>query len=169
MADDILSKADLLTKTQQNWDELNAYLKTLNETQLATLTDAAGWTVKDHLIHIANWEEDMCVLLDGQCRWEAMNIDLDIWRTDDWDKINAVVHKRTRELPLAEALKRLRANHQRLMAKLQALSDEDLKRPYRHYQPESTLEAPIFGWIKGCTYQHFAEHLPWMQAISAGR
>ncbi len=168
MTDDVLSKAELLTNIQNSWNDLTAYLKSLTDTQLTARMDAAGWTVKDHLIHMATWEEDMCVLLAGGCRWEALDIDKTLLQTDDFDTINGIIQKRRRMMGLADALKMLQDNHRRLMEALQPLSDEDLKRPYRFFQPDSTLEYPVFGWIKGCTYQHFAEHLAWMKALVSG-
>ena len=167
MTDGVLTKAELLTNIRDSWNDLASYLKTLTEAQLTVQTDAAGWTVKDHLVHVATWEEDMCVLLAGHCRWEALNIDKSLLLTDNFDAINAVIQKRRASMGLVDTLRMLEANHHRLMEALQPLSDQDLKRAYRSYQPDSTLEYPIFGWIKGCTYQHFEEHLGWIRTLIA--
>ncbi len=169
MADDILTKAELLTNIQESWNTLHAYLGSLSEAQLVGRTDAAGWTVKDHVIHMATWEADMCVLLAGHCRWEALNIDKALLLADDFDTINGILQQRYQRLSLADALAMLQDNHRRLMEALEPLSDDDLKRAYRAYQPDSSLEYPVFGWIKGCTYQHFAEHLGWIKTLAADR
>ncbi len=168
MADDALTKAELLTQIEHSRNELAAYLQTLSDAQLTRQTDAAGWTVKDHLIHMATWEEDMCVLLAGGCRWEALNIEKGLLLADDWDTINGIIQKRRQAMPLPDAMKMFQDNHRRLMEALQPLSDDDLERPYRFYQPDSPLEYPVFGWIKGCTYQHFAEHLAWIKVLVSG-
>ena len=52
---------------------------------------------------------------------------------------------------------------------LAGLSDADLLKTYRHYQPDEPEEnsgAPIIGWIAGNTYEHYAEHQAWVEALA---
>src|SRR6185369_7507904 len=56
---------------------------------------------------------------------------------------------------------------QRFVDKIQSLSDEDLQRPYKYYQPDSDREAPVIKWVQMNTYNHYAEHTPWIAAIAA--
>ena len=58
--------------------------------------------------------------------------------------------------------------HQRLPEKVESLTDEDLQRPYSHYQPTSDRAEPVIEWVKGSTYEHYEEHTPWIAAIVAG-
>ncbi|MBC8098629.1 MAG: hypothetical protein H7Y11_04245 [Armatimonadetes bacterium] len=48
---------------------------------------------------------------------------------------------------------------------INGLTDADLMRPYQYYATDSTREDPVIRWIVGDTFEHYAEHLPWMQAI----
>jgi uncharacterized protein (TIGR03083 family) len=162
---DAMSKAELLTRLQNGWNELNAYLKTLTEAQLTTPADAAGWTIKDHVIHLAIWEDGINALLQHRSRREAMGIDAQTWNSRSVDKMNAIIQQRHKDMPLSQVMDTLRDVHQRLVQQLQVLPEEDLKRPYRDFQPESTSDKPVIGWIMGNTYEHYAEHLPWMAAI----
>ena len=168
MADEsILSKAELIAKMQSGWDTCQAYLKTLTEAQLTLPSDAAGWTVKDHVNHMAAWEDSVYALLTKQPRREYMGVDLESWQSGDYDRINEVLRQRDAHLSLAEALKQFDAVHQRLMAEIQSLSDDDLHKPYSYYQPGAAVERPAIAWINGNTYEHYAEHQPWMAAIVA--
>jgi hypothetical protein len=52
-----MPKAELLERIEAGFQEINQYLDSLTETQLTQPTDAAGWTAKDHVIHMAIWED----------------------------------------------------------------------------------------------------------------
>ena len=58
-----VSTAELLSRTKLGWDSLQAYIKSLTPEQLTVPTDPAGWTVKDHLIHLAVWEDGIVAVL----------------------------------------------------------------------------------------------------------
>jgi hypothetical protein len=94
-----------------------------------------------------------------------MGIDAQTWNSRSVDKMNAIIQQRHKDMPLSQVMDTLRDVHQRLVQQLQVLPEEDLKRPYRDFQPESTSDKPVIGWIMGNTYEHYAEHLPWMAAI----
>lgn len=161
------SKGELLARILRGWNEFNAYLSTLSEEQLTIPTDAAGWTAKDHIIHLAVWEDGVYGLLEKQPRWEYMGIDEAMWQRGDFDEINAVIQQRFRDISLAEALKMIHDSHQRLVRKVESMSEEALALPYSHYQPNSDVESPVWHRIVGNTYGHFEEHQPWIAAIVA--
>jgi len=163
----ILSKAELISNIERGWDDFQAYLKTLSEAQLTGPTDAVGWTVKDHLGHLAAWEDSVYAILTRQPRREHMGVDRDTWKTGDFDKINAVLRARYAGQSLAEIRSQLETVHQRVMAQIQLLSDDDLGKPFNTFQPGSTNEAPVIGVIMGNTYDHYAEHKGWIAALIA--
>jgi hypothetical protein len=53
------------------------------------------------------------------------------------------------------------------LKQIEALSDQDLQKPVSFFQTDSTKTDPIIGWIVGNTFDHYAEHLPWIAAIVA--
>jgi hypothetical protein len=162
---DTMSKAEMLARIQQAWDDFHIYLNTLSEEQLTTPTDAAGLTAKDHVMHLAVWEDGTIALLNGHKRREQMGVDEATWDTHDYDKINGVIQQHYQAKPLAEVLQAFAEVHQRLLEKLGTLTDEDLQRPYSFYQSTSDNEHAVIGWISGNTYEHYAEHTPWIAAI----
>jgi hypothetical protein len=166
MADErILSKAELIANIEHGWDDFQSYLKTFTETQLIGPTDAVGWTIKDHLGHLAAWEDSVYAVLTKQPRREYMGVDRDTWKSGDFDKINAVIRARYAHLSLADTLNQLETVHRRVMEQIQLLSDDDLGKPFNTFQPGSANEAPIIGSIIGNTYDHYAEHKGWIAAI----
>jgi hypothetical protein len=159
------SKTELLTRIERGWDEFNTYLDTLSEAQLTVPTDAAGWTAKDHITHLAVWEDGIHGLLGNQPRWEHMGIDEALWLRGDYDEINMVIQQRLQHVSAADARKMLHDSHLRLVGQVQSMTEEALTLPYKHYQPNSDLESPVWHRIAGNTFGHFEEHQPWIAAI----
>jgi uncharacterized protein (TIGR03083 family) len=156
---------ELLDNIERGWNSFNAYIDTLSEKQLTQPTDAAGWTAKDHLIHLASWEDTLNALLDRTPRWERIGVDKALWDSNDIDQINAIVQKRYHDMPLDEVRQKHREVHQRLLEKIRQLSDADLGQPIREYQPGSATTSPIVRPLVADTYDAYAEHTPWIAAI----
>jgi uncharacterized protein (TIGR03083 family) len=163
-SDNSLTRDELMSQIDLSWNELQAFIASLTEEQLTRPTDAAGWTAKDHIIHIAEWEKAALAILEGRSKRETLNITPEIWEQDD-DPINAVIQERYRDLPLDEVMQTLRQNHERLLKKLDSMTETDLRLPYRHYQPASTYEHPMIRIVFADTVQHYRDHIPWMAAI----
>ncbi len=162
----VMSKTELLTKLQDGWRDFSAYLKTLTEAQLTTPHDAAGWTVKDHLIHLVAWEDGVSAILSGQSRTQAMGIDKELLYSGDYDKMNAEMQQRDKNKPLPEVLSQLQAAHEWMMAQIQLLADDDLKRSRFDWEPEAKSEGQIINLITGNSCDHYEEHKPWIDAIA---
>ena len=151
MSDEPVTKAELLRQIQQGWDAFHAFLAHYSPDQLATLKDAVGWTPKDHIVHLAMWEAGVRTLLDGQSQREGMDLDEATWASGE-DNINAALKQRYEALTLDEVLDLFRRGHAQLVAKIEALSDDD-------------LQQRVIGSIIGNTYGHYEEHTPWIAAI----
>ena len=161
-----MDKAELLGKTKSGWDMLNAYIATLSEAQLTQLTDTAGWSVKDHLLHMAVWEDGIWALLNKQSRAAQMGLEGDIWRKGGIDRANAIIHQQHAADSLDDVEQKRHAIHDRLMQQIAAMSDEDLLRPYAYYQAHASSEThPVIDAVIGDTFEHYEQHIPWIKAI----
>ncbi|HYF63926.1 MAG TPA: maleylpyruvate isomerase N-terminal domain-containing protein, partial [Herpetosiphonaceae bacterium] len=126
---DAITTANLLGRIGRGWDDLQGYIGTLSREQLTGPADDAGWTVKDHLIHMAVWEDGIAALLGGSSRLEAMGVDQASWEQGA-DAANEVIYARYRDMPLDDVLSHCQQAHGRLLERIKAMSDADLLRPY---------------------------------------
>ena len=150
---------------EKGWRELVTLVDSLGHDGLE-LKGSGRWAVKDHLQHIAAWELSLLGLLDGEDRLTAMGIP---GAADDTDAINEAVWLAHRHSTADQALAFSRESHDRLMRRLGAMSDADLRRSYNHYQPNDPRDPnddrPAVDWVAGNTYEHYAEHIEWINQL----
>ena len=161
-----MTVSEFLQHLDAAWDNLQAFIASLTPEQLAVPTDAAGWTVKDHLMHLVVWEDGINALFEGGDRRERMGVDEATWQSRDYDAINAVIQRQHKDLSLTAVLAALQTSHDAFRRHVAAMSDADLQRPYSDFAPNSDNTRPIIGWLEGDSFGHYEEHLPWMQAIA---
>jgi hypothetical protein len=151
---------------EKSWHELTGLVESLGRDKLA-LRGADGWTVKDHLDHVAAWEKSLIALLDGSNRAAAMGIAAS--GDEGTDVINDAIWKMHREESPEQALAYFHDTHKELMRLLRKLSDADLQKPYNDYQPNDPRDPddnrPALDWVAGNTWEHYAEHIEWISQL----
>lgn len=159
-------KGELLARMAFAYDALEELLGALDEEGRSRPESASGWTVKDHLAHLAAWERGIVALLQKRPRYPAMNLDVDLATSGDFDAINDALYQQHRDRSWAEVEADWQETHQRMLYVLDGLNDADLFRTYSYYQPDEPGEddgTPIMAWIASNTYQHYAEHMGWIK------
>jgi hypothetical protein len=161
-----------MPRIEAAWDELVELVSQLQAasglTQVQhagglTQVGSGGWTVKDHLVHLAAWEHSLLGLIQGHDRVAAMGLSEPVEETD---AINEAIRKLHGMDAPEEALAYFRDAHAQLIAALGKLSDADLQKPYSHFQPSDADEKrPVIGWVAGNTYEHYAEHINWINQL----
>jgi len=160
------TKAELLATIEPAWVTLNAALDRLTDRQKTTIRDAQGWTVKDHIIHLAAWERSVVSFLQGQPRHAGLGVDEALYMNGSGDDINAAIFHERQEMPLVEAVAQFRNVHRQLMQLLAPLTDADLHKPYREYLPDELGDDRIaIDVIYSNTTGHFGEHLDWIETL----
>lgn len=161
-------KSQLMERIREGREALQAIIGRLSEAELTTPGPPDGWSVKDHLFHVAVWERSLTALLQGRPRHAAMGVDAEAYFRGA-DAINALVYQRNSGRSLSEARAEFEQSHSDLLDVLDGLTNEDLFRTYSHYQPDEPGEdsgAPIVGWIAGNSYEHYFEHQAWIEALT---
>lgn len=164
------SIADLRQRMDRGLAAFLAELDLLTSYQLLGPRDAVGWNIRDHLVHLAVWADGIAALLRREDRWAAMGVTLSEREGEahDYDLINEQIANQHRTLSPTEARNWLIAAHGRLAAALEPLNDAALAEPYDRYVAPFSGQTgdPIVRYIANNTYEHYAEHLPWIQAIA---
>jgi hypothetical protein len=165
MSDPPTTKPELLALIDERWAVLQGLLGKLSDDDMERpLGD--GWSAKGHLAHLALWERSLMGLLRKQDRAEAMGIPAQLWAGHDTDAINNFVVERSNARPLEDVVAESDRTHQELVSLLHSITQEDLEKPYSHYQPEDLPYSsnPVGGWVHGNTWDHYNEHIGWLEA-----
>ena len=153
----------LLEKIDDAWNELSRLVAKLGPEGLMARA-ADGWSVKDHLAHVAAWEHSLIGLIEGQDRLKAMGLDKPL--EENTDVVNDALFKLHEHETADQALTYFRDSHAQLMNALGKLTDADLEKPYSHFQPsDPDVMRPVIGWVAGNTYEHYAEHIDWINQL----
>src|SRR5438067_2268117 len=132
----------------------------LSEAQLTAAGPPDGWAVKDHLMHIADWERATISMLRREPQRRGLGVDP---VPNEIDALNAVMFERSRGLPLSAVTDRSRVAHAELLAEVHKLSDADLAKPTAEFDPEpDPSDRSVLGKIASDTYEHYADHTVWI-------
>ena len=166
----ITTKAELLARLDREWRDLQAVLGQFTAAQMTVPPDPQGWTVKDHVIHLMAWERTAVFFLQSKPRHEGLGVDEAVFWRGNFDEINDIIYRRTKDAALADVLADFRQVHQDLLALIAPLDDDALRLSYRHYLPSEPHKGddgpPALYEIYVNSAGHYAEHLPWMQTLA---
>jgi hypothetical protein len=167
MGDSTISTLTELTDAIQSARaELESFLAGLHEKD-ASMKDANGWTVRDHVTHIAVWEDSVAVLFRGGKRHQALGIDEALYAEASFDEINDVIKRAQERLTLGQAVELMQRVHEALMDDVRRLSDAELGTTvrYRFQNAPQSDKRRVIDFISENTAAHYEEHLPWMREI----
>ena len=115
-----------------------------------------GWTPKDNLAHLYEWER---YLLERIFRNEplesAMQIDHEAIQDLDEDGINQLFYLRNKERFPGDVLEMLQLTHETV---IQELKQVDFEWLLQRRDPSNPEQLPRIAAVAGNTYEHFDEH-----------
>jgi uncharacterized damage-inducible protein DinB len=165
------NKDGLVAQIQAARLALWSFVDSLSDADMTTLRDAQGWAVKDHLVHLALWQNGIAALLRHQPRWPAMGLTAEEARNSaDADAINTLLQPRHADMTAQSVRQFLRDSQDALDVALAPLSTEDLHKSYSSFQPdEPDKDTIVAAYVIGDSCGHYEEHLPWMEAITQSK
>ena len=149
------SKAELISAIKREWKKLMDVVAKLDEQKMTT-PDEGGWSPKDNLAHLSEWMNSMMGYhIDRRPPHEVMRMTEE--QTRDWDMevMNPVLFERNKDRSIEDVLDELKQTYEKVLAKLDAMSFDDLMAPRHAQDPE---KRPLLMWVIGDTSGHFAEH-----------
>ncbi len=163
-----MTQDELLQQLSRESAAMEQVLGTLSDTQMTELHDKSGWSIQDHLDHLAAWQEGVAAMLEHKPRYEAMGVDIPTMQGKTEDEQNSIIRERTHHT-LPETRAALTASYQHLLRALKPLTIDDLYRSYSYFQPDEHGEEanrPAIEVIVNNSSKHYEEHLPWIKAIA---
>ncbi len=156
-----MDKPALLARIQSEWSDLQAVITRLTERQM-TECAPGEWAIKDHLAHIAAWENFLIAnQFQGQSPPDALRVPADVILRADENEMNAILWERHRRQSVLDILAAVRETHAALLAALDSLSEYDLQT--RTLMIGSRTESRM-TWTIYNTYEHYAEHRKTIEA-----
>src|SRR5699024_4919064 len=104
-----------------------AILGQLSEEQMTGPVDDGGWSIKDHLAHIAEWHRRGLGILEGRHPHEALDIPEEDYPENDIDALNEILFQRNKDRALGDVLGDFRKTHEQALTTVERMSDDDLE------------------------------------------
>lgn len=150
------SKAELMSAIKREWKALMDVVAKLEAANKMTTRDEGGWSPKDNLAHLSEWMNSvMGYHMDQRPPHEVMRIPEEAARGWDMEVINPILFERNKNRSLEDVMGELKQTYEKVIAKLEAMSFEDLMKPRHAEDPE---KRPLLLWVIGDTSGHFQEH-----------
>lgn len=165
---EITTKDELLEEMDRAWNSLQATIANAHPRDLVERTDAAGWSAKDHVAHLAAWENSVLGMIrDGRPQWEGLGIDKALFEAEGYDEENEIIRQQTVDWPLDRVISHLTAVHTEMVRMVEGFSDRDLHRPCSDFVTGGQ-DFAIFHKISGNGPGHYNEHREYIERILEG-
>lgn len=127
--DDMSTGAEeILEEIHASRAEIEAIIDELSQAQMTQATDEGGWSIKDHLAHIAEWQRRGLGVIEGRAAWESLGIDKETYQSLDIDGINQLIYDRNKDRLLPEVLTDFRKTQEKVILTLEQMNEDDLER-----------------------------------------
>lgn len=149
-----LRKQDLLDAIQLERAKLDDLLAQLTPNQMTRPgVTKGGWTVKDVLAHLLEWQQMNLDWYAAGVRGEMPALPAPGFTWREIPRLNEAIYQKHRARALADILREYHANHERMVTLIQTLSDEDLVtlRRYAWTGPSWTLS----DYMRANTAAHY--------------
>ena len=177
--------ADLLKRTRDSYDDFLAAIAAIPEERLTARGTIGEWSFRDVIAHVGADELWMAGQIEA-LQFEMLPTVESCYGIDkpppagmDWnsqDARNAWQRERLRDLSLEDVRAMAAEAHARLLAVIASLQDAQLAENFAigalgtvgHIRKPNEGEQawPLWEWLRGVTYHHYAAHADAIQAIA---
>jgi hypothetical protein len=157
-----MNKGELLSNIRHDRAALGALVSSLSEALLAERESDAGWSVTDHLSHLAAWERMIVAHLHDGTDAEIAGMDATAYAAATLDELNDRLYRRSRDRSVADTLREYAEARQAIVTFIGEMPEERLATPYWDDDPSART---VLDKIAGDTYLHYKEHAGWIREL----
>lgn len=158
MADPI-SIAELQARITTAWNVYMNMASRLSPSQVGA-PDHDGWSPRDQVAHVADWERVLLAMLNGEPRATVLGVTAEEYAAGT-DALNELLRHRSSTKDWSEVLEDAQRIHAAIVARVASLTDGDLLRDFASFSPADAGANggdPILQWLCWDTYEHYEEH-----------
>jgi uncharacterized protein (TIGR03083 family) len=163
------TRQDLIADSREAATALARYVDLLPDEVWLEPTDAAGWTIRDHVAHVAWWDiSDVARMRDGTAQRETLGVSEATW-SKGIDAINEVIRAKTMDASPDEVRALWRDSQDALFALLESYPEKQYQAPAREVGFEDEGEVRLIDVLADFLGSHYREHLGYITAIASQR
>ncbi len=159
-----MTKDQLLQNIKRDRARLDDLVGRLSDDELLEGGAGVGWSVKDHLSHIAAWERMIVAHLRDGCDHEVVRMDQASYAGSTLDELNDQIYRLHRDWPAEQVRDEFGAAYGAIVAFLSEMPEGRLTAPYWDDDPSGRT---VLDKIAGDTYLHYCEHAGWIDELIA--
>ena len=146
------TKEGLLDAIQKEHDALQKQLEVLSAGEMTSVSSATGWSIKDILAHLSEWEQ-MCLGWYQSGRGgETPAVPAEGYNWGQLPALNQHILEKHRQRPLDEILEWFQASYRQIYETVQDIPEEDLFTPGRYTW---TRQNKMAAYFTGSTSSHY--------------
>lgn len=158
-----MTKDDLLANIRRDRARLDEVVAGLDDAEIAAPGPDGGWSVKDHMSHIAAWERMIVAHLQDGSDARVAGMDSESYAVATLDELNEHLHRLHRDAAAERVRDEFRAAHEAIVAFIGRMPDHTLRVAYWDDDPSGRT---VLEKIAGDTYLHYREHAGWISELA---
>ena len=155
------SKYELLILVAEERRSLDELLGNLNEKQLTAPAFEGGWSIKDIVAHITDWEQRMILWVNESFSGIEPERPAPGMTWDDLDNLNKKTYLANKDKPLMGIMMGSLESYGKAVAIIKKMTDEDLFDGNRFAWRKGD---PIWHMVAANTWWHYKEHREQIEA-----
>lgn len=161
-----MNKQELLREIERAHQDMMRFLAALSDDEKTAPILNEGWSVKDSLAHLIDWEKMSLDWLARSLRGEEVKrfvqgfqYETEAEREAVMEKLNTHLFEQNKNRALDDVLQDFRATHRAIFNFVAQMDENDIFDPNRFAWRNGS---PAFDMLAGNTFEHYDEHRQWI-------
>ena len=155
----------LLGRIEHERARLDEALSRVHDRWFTRALAGGAWTAKDQLAHIAAWHRVALGRVTGFAPEDLGDVVRGEYTSDTIDLVNDRFLDRDRDTPLTDVRAEFERSYDEVLTAVNGMTEGELAQPWL---PEDTGRGTFAQMIASNTFEHYEEHIPLLQALTAG-